>query len=266
MTGPFLDAEGVDMIQGGGKLLIGSGGRVVGAGHFGLLDLGDGVQKFSLHWEADLDRGGASVLDIRPLLWKDGWPAAGENMKDGTYELESVRTGTALEMAVEGTPVGGRPGRGGRGGGPAGPGGGRGGMFAGTGSPIPPQDAAEVSKTWPSEKLDARLANYLCQAQQKWTIAAAPNAGGYPGAPYFKITIAGTDRTLAATADDELAVLPAFTGAPEQLWRIEQLPDGAWRIMPKSKPLALSAVGASSATLSKFDPKSEKQRWQIKTP
>jgi arabinan endo-1,5-alpha-L-arabinosidase len=266
VTGPYLDAEGVDMIQGGGKLLIGSGGRVVGAGHFGLLDLGDGVQKFSLHWEADLDRGGASVLDIRPLLWKDGWPAAGENMKDGTYELESVRTGTALEMAVEGTPVGGRRGRGGRGGGPAGPGGGRGGMFAGTGSPIPPQDAAELSKTWPAGKLDARLANYLCQAQQKWTIAAAPNAGGYPGAPYFKIAIAGTDRTLAATADNELAVLPAFTGAPEQLWRIEQLPDGAWRIMPKSKPLALSAVGASSATLSKFDPKSEKQRWQIKTP
>ena len=79
------------------------------------MDLGDGVQKFSLHWEADLDRGGASVLDIRPLLWKDGWPVAGENMKEGTYEIESVRTGTALELAVEGVPVGGR--RAGRGGG-----------------------------------------------------------------------------------------------------------------------------------------------------
>ena len=108
VTGPFLDNKGVDMIQGGGKLLIGSGGRVVGAGHFGLLDLGDGVQKFSMHWEADLDRGGASVLDIRPLLWKDGWPVAGENLKEGTYEIESVRTGTALELAVEGMPVGGR--------------------------------------------------------------------------------------------------------------------------------------------------------------
>ena len=277
VTGPFLDAEGVDMIQGGGKLLIGSGGRVVGAGHFGLLDLGDGVQKFSLHWEADLDRGGASVLDIRPLLWKDGWPVAGENMKDGTYQLESVRTGTALEMAVEGTPVGGRRVRGARGSGP--PGAGRnaatpaasgpppgGGMFAGTGTPIPPQDVAEVSKTWPTGNVDARMAVYLCQAQQKWTIAAAPNAGGYPGAPYFKITIAGTDRSLAATADDELVVLPAFTGAPEQLWRIEQLPDGAWRIMPKSKPLALSAIGASFATLSKFDSTSDKQRWLVKTP
>ena len=46
-------------------------------------------------------------LDIRPLLWKDGWPVAGENFKEGTYEIESVRTGTALELAVEGVPVGG---------------------------------------------------------------------------------------------------------------------------------------------------------------
>ncbi len=277
VTGPFLDADGIDMIQGGGKLLIGSGGRVIGPGHFGLLDLGEGVQKFSMHWEADLDRGGASVLDIRPLLWKDGWPVAGENLKEGTYEFESVRTGTALELAVEGMPVGGRArpeaaaaGSGHR----------RGahrrrlartGMFAGTGRPIPPQDAAQVSANWPAGNIDTRMANYLCQAQQKWTIAAVPNAGGYPGSPYFKITIAGTDRTLAATPDAELVVLPAFTGAPEQLWRMDQLADGSWRIMPKSvpnakEPLALSAIGSSFATLSKFDPGSDKQRWLFKTP
>jgi arabinan endo-1,5-alpha-L-arabinosidase len=296
VSGPFLDAEGVDMIQGGGKLLIGSGGRVVGPGHFGLLDLGDGVQKFSLHWEADLERGGASVLDIRPLLWKDGWPVAGENIKEGTYEIESVRTGTALELAVVVMPVGGRPAWGGRGagaagpgaggrggaagpggaaasGGATGPGGGRGGrgMFAGTGTPIPPQDVAQVSTNWPAGNIDTRMANYLCQAQQKWAITAVPNAGGYPGSPYFKITIAGTDRALAATEGAELVVLPAFTGGPEQLWRIEQLPDGTWRIMPKSVPnskelLALSAVGSSFATLAKFDPKSDKQRWLIKMP
>lgn len=307
VTGPFLDAEGVDMIEGGGKLLIGSGGRFVGPGHFGLMDLGDGVQKFSLHWEADMDRGGASVLDIRPLLWKDGWPVAGENAKEGTYELESVRTGTALEMAVEGVPVGGpriprarpagaprngpagasAPGTapGGPGpnvaggtrpaGGPGGPGGagggGGGGMFAGTGGVIPNQDAAQVSSKWPEGNVDARLAGYMCQAQQKWQITPVADGGGYPGSPYFKITVAGTGRTLAATPDAELVVLPAFTGAPEQLWRLDQLADGSWRIMPKSaanskEPLALSAVGSSSATLSKFDPKSDAQHWLLKTP
>jgi arabinan endo-1,5-alpha-L-arabinosidase len=279
VTGPFLDNMGIDMIKGGGKLVLGSGGRVIGPGHFGLLDLGDGVQKFSYHYEADLDRGGASVLDIRPLLWKDGWPAAGENIKEGTYEIESVRTGTALELAVQGVPVGGSRGggaAGGRGGTPSGPSGapgGRsgGGMFSGTGGIIPPQDVAQVSQNWPIGNIDLRLSNYMIQAQQKWTIAPVTNGGGYPGSPYFKIAVAGTDRTLAATDDAELVAVPAFTGAPEQLWRIEQLADSTYRIMPKAipnskEPWALSAVGSSFATLAKFDAKSDKQRWNLKTP
>ena len=144
-------------------------------------------------------------------------------------------------------------------------------MFAGTGSPIPAQDVAQVSTKWPTGNIDPRLANYLSQAQQKWTITPVANAGGYPGSPYFKITVAGTDRALAATAEAELTVLPAFTGGPEQLWRIDQLADGSWRIMPKSIPnstqaMVLSAPGSSFATLSKFDPNSEKQRWLLKTP
>ena len=140
-------------------------------------------------------------------------------------------------------------------------------MFAGTGGVIPPQDVAEVSKNWPPGNVDVRMANYLCQAQQKWAITAIANAGGYPGSPYFKIAIAGTDRVLAATGDAELTVLPTFTGGPEQMWRMDQLADGTWRISPKSKEaFALSAVGSSFATLSKFDPKSEKQRWLFKTP
>jgi arabinan endo-1,5-alpha-L-arabinosidase len=285
--GPYLDHTGLDMIQGGGKLFLGSGGRVIGPGHFGLLDLGDGVQKFSCHYEADLDRGGASVLDIRPLLWKDGWPVAGENLKEGTYEIESVRTGTALEMAVEGVPVGGRRVRGGFGAGPGGPGagpgaptgpgagGGSGGQrpnpFSGQGGMIPPQDVAQVSTNWPAGSAAVRLANYLCQAQQKWTLAALTNAGGYLGSPYFKITVAGTDRTLAATEDGELVTVPAFTGGPEQLWRMDELTDGTWRIMlgasfKTNEPLALSAIGSSSATLARFNPESDKQRWLFKTP
>jgi arabinan endo-1,5-alpha-L-arabinosidase len=41
--------------------------------------------------------------------------------------------------------------------------------------------------------------------------------------------------------------------------------------MPKAVPnskesLALSALGSSFATLAKFDPKSDKQRWNLKTP
>jgi arabinan endo-1,5-alpha-L-arabinosidase len=270
VTGPFVDNMGVDMIQGGGKLFAGSSGRHIGPGHFGLLDLGDGVQKFSCHYESDLDRGGISVLDIRPLLWRDGWPVAGDNVTAGTYEIQSARTGTALEMAVQGVPVGGARGRGGRGGGGA-PGG-RG--EPGSSPPVTPiagQDAAQVSGNWPSGAIDVRMAPYMVQAQQKWTITPVADAGGYPGSPFFKITIAGTERALAATPQSELVVLPAFTGAPEQLWRIDQLTDGTYRVMPKGvpnskDPLALSAIGSSSATLATFRPDSDRQRWLILTP
>jgi arabinan endo-1,5-alpha-L-arabinosidase len=312
VTGPFLDNMGIDMLQGGGKLFAGSSGRRIGPGHFGLLDLGDGVQKWSCHYEADLDRGGASVLDIRPLLWRDGWPVAGDNVTAGTYEIESARTGTALEMAVQGSPVGGGRGRGGRGGPPGGagrgappaaagrgdgppadgrgdapPAAGRGDAPAGAGrgdapagqgrgepgpvTPVPSQEAAQVSANWPAGAVGARMAQYMVQAQQKWALTPVPNGGGYPGSPYFKITIAGTERALAATADAELIVVPAFSGTPEQLWRVDQLTDGTYRIMPKSSPnakapLALSAVGSSAATLATFRPDSDRQRWVLKTP
>jgi arabinan endo-1,5-alpha-L-arabinosidase len=111
----------------------------------------------------------------------------------------------------------------------------------------------------------------MVQAQQKWRITPVANAGGYPGSPYFKITIDGTDRALAATADGELAALPEFTGTPEQLWRIDQLADGTYRVMPKavpnaSKPLALSAVGSSKPTLATFRPDGDRERWLFKKP
>jgi arabinan endo-1,5-alpha-L-arabinosidase len=258
VTGPYVDNMGIEMLKGGGKFLYGANGRVNGAGHYGLLDLGDGVQKFSFHFEADLDQGGRSVLGIRQLMWKDGWPVAGENFKEGTYEIQSERSGYGLELAVDFVRM---------------PGGMRG-FGRNTDEPVKPvasQVLADVQKNWPAGNIEVRLGDYLNRPQQRWTITPVANVGGYPGSPYFKITIDGTDRALAATADAEVVTVPAFTGKPEQLWRIDLLTDGTYRIMPKvvpnsNEPMVLTAVGGSTPTLAKFDPKSDKSRWNFRTP
>lgn len=257
VTGPYVDNMGIELLRGGGKLVVAASGRFVGPGHFGLLDLGDGVQKFSCHYEADLDRGGRSVLDIRPLLWKDGWPVAGDNFYGGTFQIQSERGGLALELAVDFVRM---------------PGGMRGfGPPKGPVTPVPAQELSEVQANWPSGNIDLRIGDFMSRPHQKWTITPVANAGGYPGSPYFKIVIEGTDRALAATADNDVVTVPAFTGDPEQLWRIDQLIDGTYRIMPKSMsgiqdPLVLTAVGRSTPTLARFDPGSDKGRWNFRKP
>ena len=232
---------------------------LLGPGHFGLLDLGDSVEKFSCHYESDLDQGGRSVLAIRPLLWKNGWPVAGDNFKEGTYEIQSERSGYALELVVDFvrmTSV-------------------RRGFFRQNFDepvkPVAPQSLAEDSKDWLAGNIDVRMGDYMFRPHQEWTITPVDSVGGYPGSPYFKITIAGTDRALAATADSEVVTVPKYTGAPEQLWRIDQLTDGTYRIMPKvvpnsKEPLALVAVGDCTPTLAKFNPKSDNSRWNFKLP
>ena len=281
VMGPYIDNMGVPLLKGGGKLVVGASDHRIGPGHFGLLDLGDGVQKFSMHYEADMERSGRSVLDIRPLLWKDGWPVGGDNFEEGTYEIQSERSGGALELATDFVRMN-VPRRGfGNFGGPPHPQNNQprpqppaGGFFGpptGPVSPIPDQTLAQDSAAWPEGNINVDLNDYMVRPHQKWTITPVANAGGYPGSPYFKITIAGTDRALAATPDGQVITVPSFTGAPEQLWRIDQLTDGTYRIMPKAapnsaEPLALTAVGASTPALSRFDPKSDKSRWSFRKP
>jgi arabinan endo-1,5-alpha-L-arabinosidase len=251
------------------------------------------VEKFSCHYEADLDRSGRSVLDIRALLWKDGWPVAGENFTGGTFVIESERSGYVLELTVDFMRMasGRRGGFGGPGGmmGPGGPSGtnapgadnrgGGPGMGGGPGNrgpvgpvtPIALQTLADMSTNWPDGPIDVRIGDYMLRPHQKWTITTVTNAGGYLGSPYFKISLAGTERVLAASEEAEVVTVPAFTGAPEQLWRIDQLTDGTYRIMPKAvphsqEPLALTAVGSSTPTLEKFDARSANARWNFKAP
>ena len=238
-------------------MVVATRGGLIGPGHFGHTILEKGVEKMSIHYEADLEQGGRSVLGILPLLWKDGWPVAGEKFKEGTYEIESVRRGYALELAVDFPRMAGGPQR-----------------FGQPNNepikPVPAQELADVSKNWPTGNIAARIGDYMSRPHQKWTITDAPDTTGYLGGPYYKIVLAGTERALAATADAEVITVPAFTGAPEQLWRIDQLTDGTYRIIPKVIPgskqqFALVSSGDSRPTLAPFDMNSDNSKWNFRT-
>jgi arabinan endo-1,5-alpha-L-arabinosidase len=191
VTGPYLDRDGVDMVRSGGTLFLGTAGNQIGPGHFGRL-IDDGVEKFSCHYEADLEKGGRSVLDIRPLLWTaDGWPLPGQNVTNGIYQIRSQQTGTVLESST---------------------------------------NAVETAK-------------YLVQDDQKWSVT--PAGGGF----YKIVSAAGSDvlemaeltGPIVATAPPLVNVAP-FTGADNQLWKIDQLSDGSYRIASKVNKLVLTAM------------------------
>lgn len=256
VTGPYLDNVGRNMLAGGGKMVVAAGNRRTGAGHFGRYIEEDGVEKMSCHFEADFDRGGRSVLAVLPLIWKNDWPVAGDCFVEGTYEIESERRGYALELAVDFIRM-------------------QGGMhrfWEKTEEPIVPlesQTLEDVAGTWPEGDISVRIGDYMFRPHQKWTIVAVPDAGGYLGAPYYKIMIEGTDRALAATPEKELKTVPHFSGADEELWRIEQLTDGTYRIMPKKvpgcdTPMALVSVADSTPSLGVFDMDSDNSKWNFR--
>ena len=260
VEGPYMDNVGRDMMHGGGRMVVAASGRLCGAGHFGRTVVDEGVEVMSCHFEADMDRSGRSVLAIRPLLWRGGWPVAGEQFRGGTFEIESERRGYALELAVDFVrmqqererfwdmdltkPL----------------------------KTLPDQTLADVSATWPQGNIAVRCSDYMMRPHQHWAITPLEQTGGYLSNPYFKILIDGTDRALAATADRELTTVPYFTGADEQLWRIEQLTDGTFRIMPKRIPgtdavntrYCIYSAADSTPTLAAYDFGTDNSKWNFK--
>ena len=250
--GPFLDNMGRDMVAGGGKMVVDGEDRQFGAGHFGRYIEDEGVEKMSFHWEADLDRSARSVLAIRPIVWVNDWPVAGEAFKAGTYEISSVRRGYALELAVDFVRQ--NIAR-------------RGGWRADPNEPIvvhPNQTLEEVAAGWPAGDIPARIGDWMNRPHQRWTLTVVPEAGGYLGGQYYKIQIEGTEKTLTATEDIDVKVAPEYTGADSQLWRIEQCIDGTYRIMPKSNPgYVLSSPADSTPSLAKWDFNSDNCKWNF---
>ena len=260
VEGPYIDNVGRDMFHGGGRMVIAAGDRKTGPGHFGRTIIDEGVEVMSCHFEADFDMSGRSVLGIRPLLWKNDWPVAGEPFKGGTFEIESERRGYSLELSVDfvrmeqerqrfwqidpNEPV----------------------------KVLPDQKLEDVIGTWPKGDIPVRCSDYMFRPWQRWSITPVPKAGGYLGGPYFRIVIEGTERALTATANLEVTTVPSFTGKPEQLWRIEQLTDGTYRIMPKAIPgqqglntrYVLYSIADSTPTLAPYDFSTDNAKWNFR--
>lgn len=84
------------------------------------------------------------------------------------------------------------------------------------------------------------------------------------------VHIEGSNRALAATADGELTAVPQYTGVPEQLWRIEQLIDGTYRIINEKVPgkegkqFALVCIGDCSLTLGQYDFNDVNCKWNFR--
>lgn len=212
VTGPYLDRHGEDLVQGGGTLFLAAAGKQIGPGHFGRL-VEDGVEKFSCHYEADLDQGGRSVLDLRPLLWSaDGWPLPGENIRAGTYQIRSQWEGTVLQGGTN--------------------------------------DAAGGVQT----------ARYLVHEDQQWRVT--PAGGGF-----YKISGAADGRVLTA-AEGTVRAAPE-AGAENQLWKMDQLTDGSYRIASKAGKGALTAMvkikPGNGLALKDFTG-NDTQRWVVAAP
>jgi arabinan endo-1,5-alpha-L-arabinosidase len=243
ITGPYLDKHGLPMATGGGSLFLAAHDHRIGPGHFGrVLDYDanpdgseGGPERFSIHYEADTTRGGRSVLDIRPLLWSlDGWPIAGDNLSDGTYQIVNRQTENTLEIHVPTAPPPPPP----------------------PGTP-PPRGPVQDVPGPPIGPPALRLSRYLTLDNQKWTIAAA-------GGGFSKIINLGSDAAIGTAAGGAIELAP-YTGADAQLWRLDQFPDGSYRIRNKATGTSLTAAGAGSVVAGEFA-HDDLHLWTITTP
>jgi arabinan endo-1,5-alpha-L-arabinosidase len=73
VTGPYLDDQGRDLRDGGGREVLATDGSRIGPGHAGIVI--DGANEWLSYHYYDAERDGAPTLGLRRLEWTgDGWP------------------------------------------------------------------------------------------------------------------------------------------------------------------------------------------------
>ncbi|MBI2926593.1 MAG: arabinan endo-1,5-alpha-L-arabinosidase [Verrucomicrobia bacterium] len=81
VTGPYLDKDGVDLLRGGGSLVLDTSGHYIGPGHAGILKR-SGTDWLSYHFYNG-QQSGRAELDLLPLRWTaDGWPEVAARQAD----------------------------------------------------------------------------------------------------------------------------------------------------------------------------------------
>jgi arabinan endo-1,5-alpha-L-arabinosidase len=136
---------------------------------------------------------------------------------------------------------------------------------------IPEQTLDQVRGSWPEGDIAARCSDYMFRPHQHWTVTPVHETAGTLAGPLYKIQIAGTDRALTATADCEVTTR-SFQNDQSQLWRIEQLTDGTYRIMPyvipgqqgRNQHYCLYSAGDSTPTLAIYDFASDNSKWNFR--
>lgn len=76
--GPYVDADGRPMLEGGGTVILENSERWRGPGHNGVITSDTG--QWMVHHTYDMQNLDAQrILQVRPMTWtKDGWPQVGE--------------------------------------------------------------------------------------------------------------------------------------------------------------------------------------------
>lgn len=82
----------------------------------------------------------------------------------------------------------------------------------------------------------------------------------------------GTHKALTVGDDLQLIASTEYSGSDNQVWRIEQLTDGTYRIMPKRLPgqekinteYVLYSIGDCTPTIAKYDFSSDNSKWNLR--
>ncbi len=81
LAGPYVDRDGVSLLEEGGTVLIEREGSLIGTGHADVYS--EGGYDWLVHHAYDSEQDYEPVLNIRRLVWDDaGWPAACQSSGD----------------------------------------------------------------------------------------------------------------------------------------------------------------------------------------